>query len=135
MEPIDIRIRLSALWLFVLLNIVFRDLHQFAMKPFLEMLLTGTYNGLEITEELMLSGGVLAEVPIAMMLFSVLLGRGWTRPLTFVAALITGATLVSSPPLDLDDTFHLVIEVAALLAIMWTAARWPREGAPKRTFY
>lgn len=28
---IDIQIKLSALWLFILLNIVFRDIHQFAL--------------------------------------------------------------------------------------------------------
>ena len=114
MEPIDIRLKLAALWLFVLLNIVFRDLHQFAMKPFLEMLLTGSYNGMEITEELMLLGGVLAEVPIAMMLFSVLLAPRLSRPLTFVAVIVTGGTLISSAPGDMDDLFHLIVELGAL---------------------
>jgi len=45
MTPIDTRLKLSALWLFILLNIIFRDIHQYALKSHLEMLLTGTYNG------------------------------------------------------------------------------------------
>lgn len=32
---------LSALWLLILLNITFRDIHQFVLKSHLEMLLTG----------------------------------------------------------------------------------------------
>jgi hypothetical protein len=96
MDKIDTKTKLSALWLFILLNIIFRDLHQFGNKPFLEMLLSGTYNGIEVTEELMLLGGFLAEVPIAMVLFSLLLTRRIGRPVTFVAAFITAATLVSS---------------------------------------
>ena len=127
MRKIDTNTKLSALWLFILLNIIFRDLHQFANEPFLEMLLTGTYNGIELTEELMLLGGVLAEVPIAMVLFSLLLNRGIGRPVTFVAAFITTATLVSSAPSDMDDVFHLVIELAAMLAILWTAWMWPEH--------
>lgn len=127
MEKIDTNTKLSALWLFILLNIIFRDLHQFANKPFLEMLLTGTYNGIEVTEELMLLGGFLAEVPIAMVLFSLLLTRRIGRPVTFVAAFITAATLVSSAPTDMDDVFHLVIELAAMVAIVWTAWKWPKR--------
>ena len=121
MHKIDTNTKLSALWLFILLNIIFRDLHQLGKKSFLEMLLAGTYNGIEITETLMLLGGFLAEVPIAMVLFSLLLTRRIGRPVTFVAAFITTATLVSSAPSDMDDVFHLVIELAAMVAILWTA--------------
>ena len=49
MDTVDTRIKLSTLWLFILLNIIFRDIHQFALKSPLEMLLTGTYNGIVIT--------------------------------------------------------------------------------------
>jgi hypothetical protein len=127
MDKIDTKTKLSALWLFILLNIIFRDLHQFGNKPFLEMLLSGTYNGIEVTDELMLLGGFLAEVPIAMVLFSLLLTRRIGRPVTFVAVFITAATLVSSAPSDMDDVFHLVIELAAMVAIVWTAWSWPER--------
>ena len=125
MEKIDIRLQLSALWLFVLLNIIFRDLHQFAMKPFLEMLLTGQFNGMEITEELMLLGGVLVQVPIAMVPLSLMLSRGVARPVTCLAAIVTGATLASTAPSDLDDGFHLIFELAGLLVILWKVFTWP----------
>ena len=124
MTPIDTRLKLSALWLFILLNIIFRDIHQYALKSHLEMLLTGTYNGVVVTEGLMLFGGVLVEIPIAMVLFSVLLTRRITRPMTFVAALLTTATLLATKPSDMDDVFFLVIELAAMLAIVWTAWKW-----------
>jgi hypothetical protein len=94
------------------------------------MLLTGTYNGTVITDTLMLIGGFLAEVPIAMVLFSLLLTRGIGRPVTFLAALVTTGTLLSTPPSDPDDIFFLVIELAALVAILWTAWTWPdRESS------
>jgi len=127
MDKIDTKTKLSALWLFILLNIIFRDIHQFGLKSHLEMLLTGYYNGVEITDTLMLFGGFLAEVPIAMVLFSLLLTRRIGRPVTFVAAFITTATLVSSAPSDMDDVFHLVIELAAMVAILRTAWSWPER--------
>ncbi len=127
MRRLDPHILLSALWLFILLNIIFRDIHQFVLASHLEMLLTGYYNGIEITEELMLLGGFLVQIPIAMVLFSLLLTRRISRPLTILAAIITTGTLLSSAPTDMDDTFHLAIELAALAAVLWTAWAWPEH--------
>lgn len=120
----DTPLKFFALWAFVLFNIMFRDRRQFAMKPFLEMLLTGRYDGVEITERLMLLGGVLAEVPIAMALLSVLLNPAACRAATAFAMPVTAATLLSSTPRDFDDGFHLALEPAALTAIGWTAWAW-----------
>lgn len=124
MIPIDTRIKLSALWLFILLNIIFRDIHQMVKASHLEMLLTGYYNGVLITDGLMLLGGFLVQVPIAMTLFSLLLSRRIARPLTFFAAILTTGTLLSTAPTDLDDTFHLIVELLAMGAIVWTAWTW-----------
>ena len=128
MRKLDPNTLLSALWLFILLNIIFHDIHQFVLASHLEMLLTGYYNGIEITERLMLLGGFLVQIPIAMVLFSLLLTRRIGRPLTIVAAIITTGTLLSSAPTDMDDTFHLVIELAAVVAILWTAWTWPEHN-------
>ncbi|MEQ9434191.1 DUF6326 family protein [Hyphomonas sp.] len=128
MDPIDTRLKLSALWMFVLLNMIFRDIHQFALKSHLEMLLTGTYNGIEITEGLMLLGGFLIEVPIAMVVLPLFLSRKISRPATLLAALITATTLLSSLPGDMDDLFFLLIELAAILVIIWSAWTWPKVG-------
>ncbi len=129
MEQIKINFKLAAFWLFILLNIIFRDIHQFTMKSHLEMLLTGVYNGTEVTEELMLLGGFLVEIPIAMFLFSVLLKRKWSRPLNLVAAILTIGVIMAEPPSDMDDLFFKVIEFLAIGAIIWTAWKWQPEVA------
>ena len=66
---------LSALWMFVLLNFIFRDLHEIVKAEFLADALNGIYNGREITEAMFLLGGIIVEVPIVMMLMS------WVLPL------------------------------------------------------
>ena len=132
MTPVDTRIKLSALWLFVLLNIIFRDIHQMALASHIEMLMTGYYNGTRITEELMLLGGFLVQVPIAMVLFSLLLPHRIGRPVTIIAAILTTGTLLSSAPTDMDDTFHLIVELIAIVGIVLTAWSW-REQAPVAT--
>ena len=127
MENIHPRTKLSALWLFILLNIIFRDIHQMALKSHLEMLMTGVYNGTVVTEGLMLIGGFLVEIPIAMVLFSLLLKRKFNRPINIGAALATTAVILFTPPSDWDDTFHLIIEMAAMGWILRTAWRWQKD--------
>lgn len=127
MEPIKLNFKLSALWLFILLNIIFRDIHQFTMKSHLEMLLTGIYNGTPVTEELILLGGFLVEIPILMCLLSLLLLRKWSRPLNLIASVLTIGVLLAEPPSDLDDTFFKIIEFATIMWIMWTAWKWKPE--------
>ncbi|MEM7686133.1 MAG: DUF6326 family protein, partial [Pseudomonadota bacterium] len=107
----DIRIKLAALWLFILLNIVFRDIHQFALKSHLEMLLTGTYNGVVITEELMLFGAVIVQIPVGVVPLSVMLRRQAGLPVTLVAVVLATAGMLSNAPTDLDDWFHLVVQL------------------------
>jgi hypothetical protein len=131
MDSIKTTTKLSALWLFILLNIIFRDIHQMTMKSHLEMLLTGFYNGTEVTDALMLIGGFLVEIPIAMALFSLLLKRKFNRPANLIAGILTTGVLLYQPPSDWDDIFFLVIELIAIAVIMWTAWKWPKGSAVK----
>lgn len=125
MKKLDPHTLLSSLWLFILLNIIFRDFHQLGMAWYLESLLTGYQNGVEITDEIMLMAGILVQVPIGMVLISQVLNRTWLRRATFLAVPITTAGMMLAPPTDVDDVLHLVIELLAMLVILWVAWRWP----------
>ncbi|MBX2873386.1 MAG: hypothetical protein KTR30_14840 [Saprospiraceae bacterium] len=127
MDTLHPKLKLSALWLFILLNVVFRDIHQFTMKSHLEMLLTGYYNGMEVTEILMLVGGIVLEIPIAMVLFSLLLKRKINRPVNLVAVIITAGLFLVEPPSDLDDWFFKIVEFIGFIAILWTARSWKAD--------
>lgn len=86
--------------------------------------MTGTFNGIQITEPLLLLGGFVAEVPISMVLLSRLLPYGANRWANIIAAAITLAFEINNGTTDLDDIFHMVIEMAALSFIIWSAWRW-----------
>ena len=124
MDTLHPKLKLSALWLFTLLNVIFRDIHQFTIKPHLEMLLTGYYNGIEVTQELMLIGGMVLEIPIAMVLFSLLLKRKYNRIANIVAVIITAGLFLVEPPSDMDDWFFKIVEFIAFVAILITARKW-----------
>jgi len=54
MRQLDRHVLLSNLWLFILLNVIFRDFHQLGKAWYLVSLPTGYQNGVEITDEIML---------------------------------------------------------------------------------
>jgi Sec-independent protein secretion pathway component TatC len=117
---------LSTLWVFILLNMVFRDLHQFVKAGFLAEIMTGVINGVKITEELMLFGGFLAEVPIIMVLLSRILTDRVNKWANITASVITMLVLLSAlPSADMDDVFFMIVEVVAFLAIIRIAWRLP----------
>lgn len=117
---------LSTLWIFLLLNMIFRDLHQIGKAAFIEEILSGVVGGIEITDTLMLFGGVLAEIPISMVLLSKYLPAKLNKWANTLAGVITGLVLLSSlPTADLDDVFFLAIEIPTLIFIVVVAWELP----------
>ena len=130
LQTMAMKAKLSTLWMFFLFNIIFRDIHEFVEPGFMEEVLTGTVNGNPVTEHMLLLGGVMIEVPIAMVLLSRILPYSANRWTNMIVAILYGAMVPAFGTTDLDDTFHLIMEVAALSTVIWSAWRW-RNPLPK----
>ena len=123
----DRKALLSTLWIFVLLNIIFRDLHEFISPGFLEEAITGYVDGMQITERLVFIGAIIVEIPIAMVLLSRVLKYRVNRWVNIIAAAITIVVVFSSVPTVPADIFFDAIEVVALSLIIWYAWKWPKQ--------
>lgn len=131
-DPIDTRLLLSVLWIFVVLNFFARDLHELGRPGILEQMMSGTFDGVQITEALMLLGGVMIEVPILMTLLPLLLAHRINRWTNVGASLLTMAMIVAgnlSP--DLDNVFFMSIQLIALVAIARIAWLWSGDQIAK----
>jgi len=127
---IDTKMLLSTLWVFVLFNLIFRDIHEIPTRDFLEQALTGTINGVVITDELLLLGGIMIELMIMMVLLARVLPYSlnrWTN--IIIGALSIGITVMNNTAPDLDDAFFAAIQVAALACLVWFAWRWKKQEA------
>jgi len=122
------RWKLFALWLFILFNIIFRDIHQMTLKSHLEMLLTGYYNGTKVTETIMLIGAIIVNIPISMLLISLFTKQQISRKINMLAGCIMPLILLTSPPTDMDDIFHLTIEILVLICIVSTSFKWKKDN-------
>ena len=118
------RLKLFSIWLFILFNIIFRDIHQMTLKSHLEMLLTGYYNGMEVTEAIMLFGAIVVNIPIAMLMVSLYTKHHINRKVNIIAGCVMPLILLTSPPTDWDDIFHLSVELLALFSIVTTSYKW-----------
>ena len=130
MNDLDKRAKLSSLWVFVFLNMIFRDLHELGRPGFLEEIMTGVVNGVQVTDGLMLIGGIMIAVPLLMIPLIQFLNLRANRLANLVMGVlqIVSVVGVNRAP-DLDDVFFAVIELVALLLILRLAWNWTERAA------
>ena len=126
---IDMKAKLSTLWIFMLLNVIFADIHGLLKPGFLEEIMTGTVNGTQMTEGLLLLGAVMIEVPIAMVLLSRVLKYRVNRWVNIIAGAMTIALVINNRPAAPDQIFFATIEVGCMSLIVWYAWTWPKQEA------
>lgn len=119
MLTLETKANLSALWVFFLFNMIFRDLHELAKPEYLEELINE-----QVSELMLLLAGFIIEIPIAMVLLSLLLPYGVNRRANIIAAVTLILLAIAYGTNDLDDAFFLIIEIAALSFTIWSAWRW-----------
>jgi len=122
---LDMKAKLSTSWIFVLLNVIFRDIHELFRPGLLEEMMTGTVNGVQMTEGTLLVGGIMLEILIAMVILSRVLPYRVNRWANIIVGAIAILLVIGIGPKDLDNMFFATIEVVALLLIIWYAWKWP----------
>ncbi len=120
----DIRVVLSSLWLFVVINIFFRDIHEFVKADVINQILDGSLYGNEVSDGLLLIGGVAAVLTASMVLFSAILRRNYNRKLNLYITPILALAMITNGFTDPDDLLHLVVESIAMIFIFVIALRW-----------
>jgi hypothetical protein len=119
------RLLLSILWVFIVLNFFARDIHELGRPGMLEQMMSGTIDGVVITELLMLLGGFMIEIPILMTVLALLLPHGINRRANIGVGLLTMVMIVAmNTKPDLDNVFFMGIQFIALIAIVGMAWRW-----------
>jgi hypothetical protein len=106
---------LSSLWVFVFLNFIFRDLHEFGRAGFLEEMMTGVVNGVQITDGLLLIGGIMIAIPLLMVpLIQFLNFKANRLTNLFIGVLTIVLVIANNMAPDLDDVFFDVIELCTV---------------------
>jgi len=124
LKLIDRKAKLSSLWIFMLLNFFVRDIHEFGRSGFLQEMMTGVIDGVQLTEEIFLFSGIMMQIPLGMVFLSRMLPHRFNRWANIIASVFTIGIVINIGANDLDDLLHLAIEVITLAFIIWSAWTW-----------
>lgn len=126
----DTRVKLSTLWVVVMLNMVFADVLGFMVPGALDKLRTGYAEEVQITPELLLVFAMVLEIPIAMVLLSRVLKYRANRWANIVAGAVTIAFVVGGGSLtEPHYLFLAAAEIICVLLIVWYVWKWPNPEA------
>ena len=116
----------STLWIFVTFNYLYCDLIGLMDANLLRQYLTGTVNGLEMSEHFLLYAGMLMEVPIVMILLSRLLPDSWNAGANLLAGLLKTTVMVITLFMAPSSYYYFFasIEIATTLFITLYATHW-----------
>lgn len=121
---LPIHVKLSSLWIMVVLNIICADILSFISPGFMAELVTGGLESNVVTHGLLLAIAVLLEIPIAMIFLSRILPQRSNRISNLVAGIITIVFVIGGGSPTPHYIFFASIEVICLLIIMQTAFSW-----------
>jgi len=125
-NEMDMKTKLSTLWIVVMFIMVFADVLSF-IRP-------GTFEEIgeqNITDVMLVVFAVLLVIPIAMIFLSRVLKDRANRWANIIAAVITILWVIVGGTTYPHYIFFATIEVVAMLLIIWCAWKWPKqEGQP-----
>lgn len=128
----DMKVRLSTLWLFATLNYIYCDVLGLMNPSLLKGFLAGKVSGIDVTQGFLLASAVLVEIPMAMVLLSRLLPRSSNRVSNLAAAAIMTLVQLLSNFVGAPAPYYVffsVLEIGSTLAILWFAWRWQPDAA------
>jgi len=119
------RLKLSLLWIFVLINMAYADILSLmdATSPIRKAMA-----GAPLPSGGLLAGAIVMESAIIMILLSQVLKRNANRWINIIIGLFNIVCIVTGG----HGMYYLVfasIEVVSLLLIIWFAFKWPRAEA------
>jgi len=118
------RAKLSTLWIFVLINMIFADIFGFMLADTLRNIMASNADGITITPEFLLIAAVMTEVSMVMVIASRLLPHRLNRWANILGGIFTIVYVVGLGSLTPHYIFIASIEVICSAWIVWLAWQW-----------
>ena len=121
-KKIDTKVLLSTLWIVVMINMLKADILSLYIPGALDELVK--FAGETPVTQLMLSGAIMMEISIAMIILSRILKYKVNRWANIITSTITIVFIVGGGSTYPHYIFIATIEVICLLLIIWNAWKW-----------
>lgn len=120
---------LSLLWLFAILNVLFRDIHEMTTASAVNEILSGHVGGRPVTEGALLVGAIVVELLLLAFLLSGLLRPAASKWLNLILAPLAAIGVMYGQPGDPDDYFFAAVEIGTFAVIFGLGWRWTTSHA------
>jgi len=129
---INVKIKLSALWVTLMLFYIYADILGFYTPGNIEKIASGMIGGVQITEIFLVVMAVWMAIPSAMVFLSLSLKAHANRWVNIIVGLVSifilGATFFAGE-VSIRYTFQAALEAVLMAWIVWQAWKWPRQDA------
>jgi len=122
----DIKIKLSTLWIVIMLNIIFADI----LSIMIELVNKNTLDiiGGDVTTTMAIAA-IITNIPILMIYLSRVLPYKANRISNIMAAFITMLYVIGGGSLTPHYIIIASIEILLLLLIVWNASKWHNQNS------
>lgn len=125
---IGIRLKISALWVVLLFLYAYGDIFGFFKPGQIQDVVSGEVSGIGITEGFLFAVSVYVAIASVMIFLTLVLRPAAARWSNVVLAIVYVVTVVAAAFGESAYYWFLsVLEIAALVLIVWCAWMWPRE--------
>ena len=129
---INVRIKLSALWVTVMFCYLYADVKTFYKLGHIEEVISGEVGGMQFSQAFLLGSAILMAIPSIMVFLSLTLKHKVNRWANIILGLVyTGVIVITliMPGAWAYYIFFGIVEVVLTLLIVWYAWKWPIQEA------
>jgi hypothetical protein len=127
---INVKTKLSALWVTLMLFYIYADILGFYSPVTIEKLVSGEIGGIQITEGFLFVMAIWMAIPSVMVFLSLALKANANRWVNIIVGIfsivVLGATFFVGE-ISARYTFHAIVEGALIISILWQAWKWPKQ--------
>ena len=128
----NIKIKLSALWIALMFCYTYADILGFYTPGNLEELISGEIAGIQMTQGLLLGSAILMLVPSIMVFLSLVLKAKANRLVNIIVSIVYIGVLGSTFFTGRNPAYYLLyatVKAMLLALILWHAWKWPKKEA------
>jgi hypothetical protein len=133
---IDVKIKLSALWLTLMLFYIYADILGFYTPGNIEKVVSGEMEGIQITEGFLFVMALWMAIPSVMVFLSLMLQANANRWANIIVGIVSifvlGATFFVGE-FSARYTFQAIVEGVLIALIVWHAWKWPTQESVEET--
>jgi len=127
---VNVRIKLSALWITLMLFYIYADILGFYTPGIIESVVAGEIGGVQITEGFLFMMAIWMAIPSVMVFLSLTLKvnvNRWVNILVGILSIIALAATFFVGEFSARYTFQAILEGVLIASIVWQAWRWPKK--------